>query len=328
MRVVLDLSKLLAEGAITQTEHDRMLSLSRTESVGVLINVLVGFGVIAVTGALIALVPNAIIGTLMGALLMGVSWLIRTKGGKQWNLLSTICIMVSSLFLGAGSLLISQGALGPHISGPVLMPFPFALLTVAAAFVAIAIPIRSAILVTLATLMTFAALGARSWYSFAMYELSVPQPLLTVVIFSIVAELAFLLSKYIKLGYDRLPLFVARTSIFLVNLGFWIGSLWGDSLNWLPGRADSHEALIHPIVFVIAWAVALLGAGVWAGYANRRWMLNIVAIFGGIHFYTQFFERLGATPWSMLLGGVVLLALALGLRRVNQNMVEEKKLLS
>jgi iron complex transport system permease protein len=29
---------------------------------------------------------------------------------------------------------------------------------------------------------------------------------------------------------------------------------------------------------------------------NRRWLVNLVALFAGIHFYTQWFERLGATP--------------------------------
>ena len=37
---------------------------------------------------------------------------------------------------------------------------------------------------------------------------------------------------------------------------------------------------------------------------NRRWLVNLVALFAGIHFYTQWFERLGATPLSVLLGGV------------------------
>jgi hypothetical protein len=41
---------------------------------------------------------------------------------------------------------------------------------------------------------------------------------------------------------------------------------------------------------------------------NRRWLVNLIAVFAGIHFYTQWFERLGATPLSVLLGGLVMLA--------------------
>jgi hypothetical protein len=36
-----------------------------------------------------------------------------------------------------------------------------------------------------------------------------------------------------RADWERLAITVARTSVFLVNLGFWIGSLWGNSLIWL-----------------------------------------------------------------------------------------------
>jgi iron complex transport system permease protein len=45
-------------------------------------------------------------------------------------------------------------------------------------------------------------------------------------------------------------------------------------------------------------------------------------VFGAIHFYTQWFEKLGATPLSVLVGGVVLLLAALALRRFNRRPVE------
>jgi iron complex transport system permease protein len=53
-----------------------------------------------------------------------------------------------------------------------------------------------------------------------------------------------------------LAITVARTSVFLVNIGFWVGSLWGDDLDWLnvsPGTS------IQPTIFAAAWAVALFG---------------------------------------------------------------------
>ncbi len=67
-----------------------------------------------------------------------------------------------------------------------------------------------------------------------------------------------------------------------------------------------------------AGRVALIAAGVWAASVNRRWLVNIAAAFGAIHFYTQWFERLGATPASVLLGGVVMLAIALALWTFNR----------
>jgi hypothetical protein len=114
----------------------------------------------------------------------------------------------------------------------------------------------------------------------------------------------------------------------MVNFGFWIGSLWGDNLVLIrsllggdPSKLTDYSAgsqIIPPLVFVIGWAVALLGVGIWGVRANRRWVVNIAAVFGAIHFYTQWFERLGADPLSVLLGGLLVLAFALGLWTFNK----------
>jgi hypothetical protein len=73
------------------------------------------------------------------------------------------------------------------------------------------------------------------------------------------------------------------------------------------------KTIIPAAVFSILWAVVLLGAGIWAVQVNRRWLVNLIAVFAGIHFYTQWFERLGATPLSVLLGGLMMLASAFAL---------------
>ena len=75
--------------------------------------------------------------------------------------------------------------------------------------------------------------------------------------------------------------------------------------------------VIPDYVFVIAWAVALVGVGVWAARANRRFVVNMVATFGAIHFYTQWFERLGAEPISITLAGVLMVSVAVALWRYN-----------
>ena len=63
---------------------------------------------------------------------------------------------------------------------------------------------------------------------------------------------------------------------------------------------------------------------VWAMRAGRPWLVNTVAVFGAIHFYTQWFERLGATPVSVLIAGVLLLLAALVLRRLNRKPAPEQ----
>ena len=120
-------------------------------------------------------------------------------------------------------------------------------------------------------------------------------------------------------------------SIVLVNCGFWIGSLWGDPFflfngQRVPPRSVANIKIVIPdYAFGIAWAVVLVAAMIWAMRAGRPWLLNAVAVFGAIHFYTQWFERLGATPASVLAAGVALLLAALLLRRLNRKPAPEQK---
>lgn len=44
----------------------------------------------------------------------------------------------------------------------------------------------------------------------------------------------------------------------------------------------------------------------------------LLAGFGAIHFLTQWFERLGAEPGSVLIAGLLTLGIALGLRALNR----------
>ena len=46
-------------------------------------------------------------------------------------------------------------------------------------------------------------------------------------------------------------------------------------------------------------------------------MVNAAAVFGAIHFYTQWFEYLGPNPLSVLGGGVLLVIFGLLLRWLN-----------
>ena len=48
---------------------------------------------------------------------------------------------------------------------------------------------------------------------------------------------------------------------------------------------------------------------------------NIAVVFGVIHFYTQFFERLKATPVTIIIAGVIAIFAAWALWMVNQKLV-------
>ena len=58
MKVTIDLGKLLEEGKIGQAEYDKFSQFSARGTASLAFNILVGFGVIAVSGAALALLPT------------------------------------------------------------------------------------------------------------------------------------------------------------------------------------------------------------------------------------------------------------------------------
>src|SRR5256886_16863028 len=88
----------------------------------------------------------------------------------------------------------------------------------------------------MAALALSATVGAATAYDHAMYGLVIRQPSVTVLLFGLLSWLAYRLSLRLATDYQRLAIMFARTCLFLVNLGFWVGSLWGDSLWRGPDR--------------------------------------------------------------------------------------------
>ena len=95
----------------------------------------------------------------------------------------------------------------------------------------------------------------------------------------------------------------------MVNFGFWVGSLWGDKVF------DSHftEGTLS-----LLWAGALIATGIWATKKDKRFVVNTVATFGAIHFYTQWFEILGANPVAILLAGIIAIVISVGFWKYNK----------
>ena len=181
----------------------------------------------------------------------------------------------------------------------------------------------------LAVLALAACLGARTGYMHAMYSLSIQEPTAHHRAVLGLGAGAYLISKRLKADYERLAITAARVSVLLVNFGFWIGSLWGDRLMlWRrhvsrparspAGRRGAPAVVIPDYAFSIGWALALLAVGIWGARENRRWVVNVAAVFGGIHFYTQWFSILGANALSVLGGGVLILLIAMALYRYNK----------
>jgi iron complex transport system permease protein len=317
VKVTLDLSTLLQDGAITPEEYDRLVRLGRQDTGRSLIDVLIGFGVIAVSGGALALLPTVLTGIILGGVLMATGIGLFLSRRPQWSVLANICVLVAALLLGSGIILLSQGIArfdaNPGLDRSAAMSLPVACLIVTTLLAASAALARSSLLAALAVLMLCNVPGGDEFYEHAANALT--RPLATVVLFASLALAAYLASRTVRNEWQHLASTVARTAIFLVNLGFFSGSLWGDDLSGLhvsPGTA------IPPAAFAVGWAVALFGVAFWAGRAGRRWLLNLAAAFGGIHFCVQWFAHLGATPVSVLTAGVIVLVFAMILWQINR----------
>jgi len=320
MKITLDLSKLVEEGKLTPADAERLKALARHDTGSLGINILIGFGVIAVAAGAVTLLltlfdfkPLPVV--IFGAAVLALGIALTMTRQASSDLIAQILTVIGALSFAGALVVYDDGSL-------------HAAIIVTLVFAACAIVARSNLLMALAVLSLAGCLGARTGYIHAMYSLSIQEPTVTIVLFSALALGAYLISKRLKADYERLAITAARTSVFLVNFGFWIGSLWGDRLvlvrralaqgGTLADGSLPRIAVIPDYVFTIGWALALLAVGIWGARENRRWVVNIAAIFGGIHFYTQWFSILGANAISVLGGGILILACATALYKFNK----------
>ena len=320
MKITLDLSKLVEDGKLTPAEADRLKALAAQDTGHLGLNILTGFGVIAASAGAVTILLTAFgfspgAAAIIGGIVFAIGLGLASVRGEVVSLLSQTLIIIGAL-TGAGGLLIyDEGSLR-------------AALFVTAMFAGTAILTRSSLMAALSVVSLAGCLGARTGYVHAMYSLSIQEPTLTIVIFSLLALVLYRISLRVRADYERIAITAARMAIVLVNFGFWIGSLWGDRLRLIRYLTQNdvmggpsftaRGALIPDWVFSIGWAIALIGVGVWGVRAGRRWVVNVAAVFGGIHFYTQWFAILGANAITVLLAGVILIAIALALRAFNR----------
>ena len=257
MKVTLDLSKLLEEGKLSPAEAERLRALAAPATGAFAINVLVGFGVVAVSAGAMTLAPTPASALITGLVVFATGLAFTLRGKEQWGLLAQICLVLGALMFSGGVLAIGEGALG-------------AMLIVTAALAGAAIVSRSSLLMVAAVLALGACLGARGGYWHATYMLAIYEPLVTIVLFSLLALGTYYLSKSLTADYERLALIAARTSVFMVNFGFWIGSLWGDNLLLVRSLLRGDRSIltdystgsqtIPPLAFIIGWTIVLVGA--------------------------------------------------------------------
>lgn len=307
MKVTIDIDKLLAEGRIDQDEYNRIKSFASEATGSLAFNILISFGVIAAILGAMALLPSFWTALALGLALSAGGIYVQTHYAQQWGVLGIILLLVGTLLASGSILALTAGSVGGFLLVMVLCAIG-GILT------------KRTLLMIIATLALSATVGAMAMYGSASYFLIIRQPLMTVLLFSALGWGAYFLAHRLSVDYSHLAIAVSRTSLFLVNFGFWVGSLWGDSLWRQPDSwsFDSSNIIIPDWFFALAWAITLIGTAIWAARQNRRWAVNALSVFGAIHFYTQYFETLGASPTTLLIAGILALSIAVALSRYNQ----------
>jgi iron complex transport system permease protein len=306
MKVLLDLDELKQAGEIDDAEYEKLRRLSKKGTGSLAFSILVGFGVIAVSASILVMVPTPGAALVIGLAVAALGLFFQQRHSEQWALFAQICIVVGALMAGGGIVGMGEGSVPSF-------------LLVAVAFAAGGVAAGNGLLIALAVLALASCIGVRTGYFHAAYFLGVQEPLLTIMAFSALALIAYRVSLQMQATYERLAIMAARVSVLLVNLGFWVGSLWGDRLDQLKEAGVVGDVMIPRVFFGVMWAVALIAVAAWGVRANRRWVVNVAAVFGAIHFYTQWFERLGADPFTVFAAGLIALGLALGFWHFNKH---------
>ena len=104
--------------------------------------------------------------------------------------------------------------------------------------------VRSGSMAALSSFMFLGALGGMTGYMHAMYFLCVEQPTLTIAVFAIMSAIAGAMGNRLPIRFSRPVKSFAASAFVIVNLAFWIGSLWGDR-----SRFGGESAM----VFVVTW---------------------------------------------------------------------------
>ena len=287
MKITLDLTDLVSRGQLTQAEAERLKGLAIGETGALGVNILMAFGALAVSLGICILVPSVFTAIALGAVFFVVGLGLTLAREERWAVFAQICMVIGALaFIGGLSTL---------AGGNFWVNLTLTLLTGAAALLA-----RSGLLMALAVLAltATAATGYTGWNQLGGATVA------TILVLALVAIGLYLLSLRIK-AYENLLIVGARTAAFTINLAFLFGSLFGDDL----ARVDNE-------VFTVVWAVLLVGVGIWGMWRGRRWVVNTAAVFGAIHLMVQWFVFLGASPGSILGGGVLMIALGFALKSV------------
>ena len=245
MKILVDVDELQEQGLIAPDTAALLKSHALRDTGTTAINMLLAFGAIAVAAGLLALTVSPGLSAIFGLLFIAGGWWITKRYEVNWGELGSIWMIVGALTL--------CGATGVLINKPLEAGAMAALILAGTSYLA-----ASRLLAALVPLALESALGGSTGYWTACYEIVVREPTLTILLFAALALAGWIVTQRLSVLYQSLTLTFTRVSIILVNMGFWIGSLWGDSPGniWRSGD-QSYDPSISPVFFVVTWAMAL-----------------------------------------------------------------------
>jgi len=320
-RVTLDLDRLVTEGSLSSDEAERLRALALPAQTNrILANVLLIFGALMLVAGVLTLRPaiDVGVGMAVGALLVG-GLLIRLAR-HEWGLLGQTLVLMGVLGLGGWAALRFDG-LGqpwPHLVAPFI-----ASITIVGALAS-----RNRVLAALSPTAVGGVIGAGTGYWHAAYALYISEATICVVLFTALAAVLYWSRPRWPAMLQESTLVAARVSFILANLGFWIGSLWGDYPGemWFTSETVwSHDAAwratafhVADVAFSVGWAAFLVGALYIGLKTHRRFVANSAIVFLAIHLYTQFFERFYLHAEAAVAGGAGLIVLGIALFRFDR----------
>ncbi len=306
MKTVIDIDELLADKKITAEEHERLKALSNKEADSMTAKVLIFVGVTAIVAGVLALLPYKLTWMILGPVLVLAGASVTIKWGNNWSGLAGLLLLGGAMTSAIGIMALTEGWAAGFVVFFVC-------------FTAGAVLTKSRVLAVMAAFSLVPMIGRMIGSGAWAFLLPIRQPTVTIVLFSVLALAFWFVSRRLPTRYQKGAIAFSRASGLIANIGFWCGSLWGDSLwNQSENWDLQFGTVISSWAFAVAWAVAIFWAGLWAFLENKRWAVNLVIVLATIHFYTQYFNRLGATPSAVLVAGLLGVFFAMGVLRVNK----------
>ncbi|WP_417677609.1 hypothetical protein [Pseudodonghicola sp.] len=197
----------------------------------------------------------------------------------------------------------------------------------------------------LAILPLGAALSARSFAEGEIGAMAIYESTLTILQMALLAGLCLWAASAVGRRLGRHAEVLGSLAFVWMNAAFWVGSVWGDVVGvtlWGPkwselsatpyyqadealqqsfrATQEAYEATAPHIpegAFALVWTLVLIAAGLWAATRTRRAVFNTVITFGTLHLYTQYFMRIDTTPGTVVVAGLIAIAIAYGAWRLN-----------